>query len=480
MLNPFGRWAPGLADTTPGRSNVIDGVVPLADGAYGPMAQFTTVSGASALAEAPRGHISFPKSDGTYVRVLATSSNWYTQSESGALTSIVSGRAVTGGDNESFCRFGNKLLGTNKSDGFNAYDFEAGSNDGAIADAPAARSVFECGNTVVALDCDGNNRLIQNSAFNDHTNWTDAGADYQPLEGGGALIGGVAVTQGSAFIFQKEAIRFMQFGGGGGGALYSLTLVSDQAGATNEASIVAANSGAFFMDTDGPKFVRPGILPVAIGAQDGIDTWLRDNVSAANLERVEGAFDRFRRIVWWRVPVSGDSTTVYSKIIGYHIDYDKWVRLSVSTSALFSTETPGFVWADLTGTWGSYTQYVWGDRYWQGGAPLFGGLDGDFKLAFFSGTPMAATLETALHQFPKSQYINVLTPITDAGSGTMQVGVADRVGDSLTWSGTSSINGEGDCMFLERGKVAKARLNLVAGTPWTYANGVDHANASGR
>jgi len=481
MLIPFGRWSPGLADTTPGGSRVIEGVIPLADGAYGPMPQFSTVAGAEALAEAPRGHISFPKADGTYVRYVATSTDWYSFSADGSFTSIVSGNSVPPGDRESFLRFGDKLLGTNITDGFRAYDFETATADGTIAAAPAARFAFECGNVVIALDCDGNNQLIQNSASNDHTDWTNGGADYQPLEGGGALVAGVAVSDGSAIIFQREAIRFMQFGGSGGGPLYSLYLMSDQAGAVNAGSVVGAAGGAFFIDTDGPKFVAPGAMPVSIGAKDGISGWLDDNVAAGDLDTIEGAYDRFRRMVWWRVPVSGDSATVFSRMLGYHVDHDKWTRLTVTTSALFSTALPGFVWADLTDTWSTYNQFPWGDRYWQGGEPLFGGFDSDFKLALFSGTPMAATLESSLQQFPQSQYINSVTPITDAASGTMQIGVADRIGAPLTWTvEPSPINDEGDCMFLERGKAAKGRLNLAAGTVWTYASGVDHPNTSGR
>ena len=60
----YGQFAPGLADITPGRSGVLDNVVPLADDSYGPFPQLTTVVGATALDAAPVGIISFPKADG--------------------------------------------------------------------------------------------------------------------------------------------------------------------------------------------------------------------------------------------------------------------------------------------------------------------------------------------------------------------------------------------------------------------------------
>lgn len=477
----FGDFAPGLASTTPGRSAVIDGVVPIADGSYGPMAQLIVVTGADALAEAPRGQISFPTSDGTYVNFVATSSNWYQMDATGGLTSVTSGNNLPAGDNESFERFGNKLLGTNITDGLRAYDFETATDDGAISAAPAARQILVVGDVVVALDCDGDNQLIQNSDINDHTNWTSGSADKQPVENGGALIGGVAVSQGSAIIFQREAIRLMQFGGGGGGPLYSLTLVTENAGAVSAKGIVGVRGGAYFLDTDGFKRIFPGQLPEAIGVANGVSSWFLDQVGSDRLTEVEGAYDRFRQIVWWRFPVTGDSTSVFSRMIGYHIYMNKWVTLTVNTAAIFTTALPGYTYDTMPDlAYDSVDDVAYDDRLWAGGEPLFAGFNSDFKFSTFSGTPQAATLETFRQLLPRSEIITGITPETDASTATVQLGVSQNIYTASSFGTAAAIDDDGIARVNNGGKVAQLRLNVPAGATWTYAKGFSWPNEGAR
>lgn len=474
----FGDFAPGLASITPGRSAVIDGVVPRADGSYGPMAQLVGVSGADALASAPRGFASFPKADGTYVAYVATSSNWYSVGSDGGLTSIVSGHSVPGGDDESFVPFGTKLLGTNTTDGLRSYDFETGTDDGAVSGAPAGRFIFIVGDVVVLLDCDGNNRQIRNSDLNDHTNWTSGSADKQNVPDGGALIAGVAITQGAAVIFQREAIRLMTLGGAGGGPLYSLSLLSKNAGAVSARSVVGARGLAYFLDTDGFK-VSDGASVAPIGEETGVSDWFIEQVGADRLEEVQGAYDRFRQIVWWRFPVSGDSASVFSRMIGYHIFHKRWVTATVNTSAIFTTALPGFTLDDLTDPLEDY-DYTLDDRYFQGGEPLFAGFDGDLKFATFSGGALAATLETYRQPLPSSRLITRITPDTDASGATVQIGVADNINAATTWKTAVSLQASGTAALRGRGKVIQLRQNVPAGETWTFAKGFSWPNEGAR
>lgn len=474
----FGDFAPGLASITPGRSAVIDGVVPIADGSYGPMSQLVTVDGADALAEAPRGYVSFPKADGTYVAYVATSTNWYSVGADGALTSIASGHSVPSGDDESFVRFGDKLLGTNVTDGLRSYDFETSTDEGAVSGAPAARFAFVVGDVVVLLDCDGDNRLIRNSDINDHTNYTSGSADKQPVEDGGALIAGVAVTQGAAVILQRESIRLMRFGGAGGGALYSLSLISANAGAVNARSVVGARGLAFFLDTDGFK-VSDGVSVSPIGEETGVSDWFISQVGADRLVEVQGAYDRFRQIVWWRFPISGDSTSVFSRMIGYHIFHKRWVTLTVNTSAIFTTALPGVTLDDLTDPLEDY-DYTLDDRYFQGGEPLFAGFDADLKFATFSGGALPATLETYRQPLPRSRLITRITPDTDASGATVQLGVADNINTSTSWKSAVSLQASGTAALRGRGKVIQLRQNVPAGETWTFAKGFSWPNEGAR
>lgn len=476
----FGDFAPGLADTTQGRSSVIDGVIPLADGSYGPMPQLVTLSTSVALASAPKGHISVPKSDGTYVRYIATASNWYTVGADGTLTSIASGNSVPSGDNESFIRFGTKLLGTNITDGLRAFDVESGGSTSAVAGAPKARFIFEIGGFIVALDCDGDNRLIRNSDFNDHTQWTvgEGVADSQPVEDGGALIAGGAVSQGLGLIFQREAVSVMAVQASG--ALYSLSLLEKNAGSVGAKSVVFVAGGAFFLDTDGFKFATTGGIE-PIGLAGGVSEWFLEQIDAAELVNVEGAYDRFRRVVWWRYRASGDGSTVYSRVIGYHIYLKKWVTLTVDTSALFTTALPGYTYDTIPDLpYNSSADIPYDDRSLAGGEPLFGGFDSTFKFATFSGTPMAATLETAKSDLGASRMFDRVALIGDGADATLQLGVANRLADSITWKTAVALKPSGTFPIRGRGRVVQFRLNRAAGDSWTSTSGLDNLNEFGR
>lgn len=474
----YGQFAPGLAAWNSVGSAVIDNVLPNEDGSYRPMSAGVTLPTADALPSAPRGQISFPNSVGAYLRFIATGDTWYAMDSEGGLTSIGTGYAVTSGDKESFVRFGSYLIGSNVVDGMRQYNAEIGGSVTAISGAPDARFLFVAANHVFALDCDGNNRLMRNSDANDHTNWTGGLAEYQSFEDGGALIGGCAISQGAALIFQREAVRILTFNTSG--PLYNLTLLANTAGAVSASSIVPISGGAAFMDTDGPKFASStGIVP--LGDKTGVANWFLSQTAAADLVLVDGAYDRFNRTVWWRYRSGSDAADVTSRMLGYHIDSQRFTTATIDTSAIFSTATVGYT-LDTMDSFGPLDtiDIPLDDRFWKGGEPLFGGMDADFKFFTFSGLALAATLETPLIQMPRSMLVNRATPIDDATGGTVELGVADRVGDALTWKSPVELTASGSAPLRGRGRAFKLRRNIPAGAAWSSATGFDYLQEMGR
>jgi hypothetical protein len=440
------------------------------------MPQLVTLSTSDALASAPKGHISFPKADGTYARYIATASNWYTMGADGSLTSIASGHSVPSGDNESFMRFGTKLLGSNITDGVRAYDVESGGSTASVSGAPTARFIFEFAGTVMALDCDGDNRLIRNSDLNDHTSWTPGVgvADSQPVEDGGALVAGAAVSNAQALIFQREAVSLASVQSAG--SYYRLDLLEKSTGSVGAKSVVPVRGGACFLDTDGFKFASAGGVET-IGQDEGISDWFLDQVDASELVNVEGAYDRFRRIVWWRYRASGDGENVYSRMIGFHVYLKKWVTLTVNTSALFTTALPGYTYDTIPDLpYDTSADVPYDDRSLAGGEPLFGGVDEDYKFFTFSGTPMAATLETAKSDIGRTILINRVSLVGDGSDATLQLGVADRLADATTWKSAVSMTASGSFPVRGRGRAIQYRLNRAAGDNWTTTSGIANIN----
>src|SRR6185312_10588608 len=113
---PFGPWEPYRGETSPGRTFDASGVVPQAEG-WGPMSSLSVSSGATALADTPRGVYTLTSNDGTWEVYAATASDLYKMQTDYSFTSVDTGRNLTSGDDWSLVKFGSKLLYTNTTDG---------------------------------------------------------------------------------------------------------------------------------------------------------------------------------------------------------------------------------------------------------------------------------------------------------------------------------------------------------------------------
>lgn len=468
MAYPFGPYRPDVGGPNSGFAKQADSVLPQAAGSggigYGPFPQLVTVAGATALSGAPRGNISLVKQDGTWAVFYGTVSTIEQLSASYGFTSISTGHACTSGDDWSFLHFGSYLLNTNTTDGFRAYNVETPAGNNTVSGAPDARSLFSCNNVVFALDCDGNNRRLQSSGIGDHTAWSSKGANGKTFEDGGALICGVDLKNGAAVVFQDSAMRLIQFGGAPGGSLYTITKIADGRGTVGERSVVSFDGMIFYLASDGfYKFTLGGNEP--IGAEK-VNRWFLSQVAVADLPSVQGAIDPKNKIVAWRYSAT--------KLLCYDWQLQEWFTVTASTSSLSRIATPGYTIDDIDsfGVLDAIT-VPFDDRFWQGGQPVFAALDANYKFATFSGTPMAATLETCVFDSPTHDLINFIVGEDDNSGGTLQVGVSDVLSTSPTFdTAVSRGSRTGRFAVRARGSSMAFRRNMSAGDTWTFANGV--------
>ena len=481
---PFGPWEPDRGETSPGRTFDASGVVPQAEG-WGPMSSLTISSGATALAAAPRGVYSLTSNDGTWEVFAGTATNLYKMANDYSFASVDSSRNLTAGDDWSMAKFGSKLLYTNTTDGLLAYDVEAGGSAAAISAANAPRQIFVVANQVVGLDCldsDGNrnNRLIRTSAFSDHTNWATDGADYQSLEDGGALVGGGAISETAAVVYQGRAMRLMDYSTSEGGAYFALRLIAAETGSIGARSLAFADGRAFSVATDGFYMFTLGGGLVPIGSER-VNRWFLDTVDQSSLSLVQAAIDPLRKIVWWRLKRAVDlSTTVSEIIIGYAWQLDRWVPPAiVQTSYLCKSATPGYTTdtADSLGLLDDIDTPL-DSRFWQGGQPLFAAFDGSFKFGSFAGGAMAATIQSATSNSPVTGLIGWATPIDDAAGGTLALGVKDGLADDITWKPGAAKGRAGRVRLRGRGMNIAFKRSIPANATWTVAKGVDHVQAA--
>lgn len=464
---------------------VANGVLPKPQG-FGPAQQLVTAATATALPAAPRGAITCLKRDGTTVVFGLTATALYQLSATYTFTLVANGYNCTSGDDWSAVQFGNFLLYTNTTDGLWAYNIELGGAPAAITAAGVPREIEIIANMVFAFDCKDtagtrNNRLIRNSDFNDHTDWSGGAADYQPLETGGALLGGFNLRNGAAVIVQEKAMRVLQFGNAGGGALYSLQDVSLERGTVGRKSCVAFDGVLYGISTNGFfRFtLQSGLEYIGAGM---IDEWFLSRVSLANRSKIQGAIDPARKVVLWRYPSDGDpSATVTGNLLGYSWGFpnNPWFTWSANLAYLSRVATAGYTLEELDafGTVDSIT-ISWDDRFWQGGQQVFAAFDSNLKYATFSGASQAATLTTTTQNSPVTTLIGWATGIDDAG-GTLEIGVADALSDALVFKTPAAKVSAGRFPLRARGLNVAFRRNIPAADPtFTFAKGVDHVRAN--
>lgn len=481
MDYPFGPLAPDQGELTPGALMVADGVQPLAEG-YGPHPSLAVSGTASALSGAPRGLLSYTTADGSFEVAGFTVSTLELKAADDTWSVVDSGLGCTSGDDWSAIRFGTKLLYTNTTQGLRAYDVEAGGAASAVAAAKSPRWIFECGNILFGLDCldsagNRNNRLIRSSEQSVHTNWTTRGADYQPLESGGALIWGGKVSDTAAIVLQGEAVKLLQVGNVGS-ALWGIKTIAEGFGPVGAKSCVSFDGKVFWLATDGFRmFSGAGIERIGAGF---IDQYFLGLVDQSDLSLVQGVIDPFRKNVLWRWKRADNaSSVVFEDIIGYNWAFKRWFTLTVQTSYLGYTAVPALTWDALAAsvTWDTY-DVVWDSRFLQGGQPLFGAMNSSYVFGYFSGPALAATLEGAAAANRVTGLVNWAVPADDSDDGTLQIGVKDRLNDTTTWKTGAAKVASGRVPLRGRGKVIAFRRNITAASGWTYAKGVDYIDAN--
>jgi hypothetical protein len=469
---PYGPWRPDVGGPLSGFAKTAEGVVPkkVASGlGYGPFPRLVTAAGAEALPGTPRGNLSLQVPGSGWKQYFATDTTIEEMAADYSWTSIDTGRTPPAGDDVSFCQFGSFLLNSDTVDGYCAYNIVAPAGNNAVSGAPAARSLFTCSNVVFALDCDGNNRRMKSTDIGRYDVFDKGAADGKVFETGGALIGGRDLSNGVALIWQEQSIRVVQFGSGP--STYALTPLTGNRGAVADRTIVAMDQRAFWWDTTGPWMFAGG-APAPIG-ENKINVWAADNIGASNYGSLQGTIDPSRNLVGWRL----DAT----KILLYNWVEEEFSIVKATTTAIAKLATSAITIGDLTGTIGSYT-VPFGNRLWQGSAPLLGGLDADMKFATFSGANMGVTLETCVMNSPTQDLITLATPADDCAVGTLAMGTADSFDEAVTYAageprqpargGATNQRGRGSNISFKR--------QIDPEATWTYIEGVDHINGEGK
>lgn len=474
MMLPIGPYRPDLAETNAGVSRRVVNVNPRRDGSgvsYHPRRSFQIPATAEALPSEPRGGFAVVSRSGQFKGYFGTETALFELRPDYGYDEIGSGYVLPSQDQWGFCQYGDMLLASNGFDGLHAFNIEAGGAVTLIPAAPRAKMLFTAFECVFALDCNGNEYLMRNSAIGDFTNWSTRGAGGQEFPDGEALIGGGTLNDGTAAVLQRAAIHLLSVTGDA--RVYSKVKVADGIGAVSARSIVQAPGALYFLDSSGfYRLTSAGIDPIG---QDKVNRTFVAELGQDALRTVEGAYDPERRQVAWRYKSEAvSSDTVFQNILIYDIAANEFVRVEETTTALLRMSSPALALEDLD-QFGSLDElpYSLDSEAWKGGRPRLAALSDTFRFGFFDGPTLAARLDTATLTNAKSMRFRSVLPTTDAAGVTVSLGLRSRLADSPAWRPPVGTAASGRAPVSGRGKAATLRLQIPAGDLWTYARGVE-------
>jgi hypothetical protein len=309
-------------------------------------------------------------------------------------------------------------------------------------------------------------------------------SDKQDLLGEGGwnqgIVGGL--SSADVAIFQERRIwRGVYIGSP---AIFSFQPVDAGRGTPAPGSIVQAGPIVYYL-ADSGFYAFDGAQAKPIGDQK-VDRTFWADVDVNNLYRITGSIDPVNKIVYWAYPGSQSTGGTPNRILAYHYALDRWSLINAITlEVMVRAMTVGYTLEQLDAFGTLETlPYSLDSRSWTGGAINLAAFDTTHKMGYFSGSSLAATLDTSEASLNDEgmAYVNRVWPKVDATSAQVMVGYRNRLADSIQWGGPSSISTTtGSAGIRSTGLYHRARVIIPAGSYWTHAQGVDFdARAAGR
>lgn len=339
------------------------------------------------------------------------------------------------------------------------------------------RDFLVLGNTSDGTDGHVPNRVWW-SGINDATDFDPDAAtqsDFQTFPDGGwvqKIIDGVEY----GLVFQERTIRRATYVGSP--LVFDFDVIDRRRGTTIPTSVINHGRLTFFISEEG-FFVNDGVQSHPIGAGK-VDRTFLNQFDVANKTAVSVGIDPFNKLVMWSFPGAGATADNPNKVFLYSWQWDRWAEADLMVYAIVQTATQGYtldgldsIGTDIDDT-DVFSESLDSDA-WKGGKLRVAAIDTDFKLAYFTGSNLAAVLDTKEGQLftGKKAMINGFRPLVDGGTVTGQLAGRDLQTDTISFGTETSANGNGEVRIRDRSRYHRARINIAAGGTWTHAQGVE-------
>ena len=494
---PFPDWAPDRSKFDMTVTGTATNVVPMAGlppdpatsgefGGYGPFPTIAPVS--AALAAQPRGAIMVRDDSGDQHIFVGTTTKLYKYNTATLVfddkTTAATTYAVPTGENWSFDKFGLDVIATNKTDG--PYVWTLGSSSTFLAlggSPPLARIVGVMGDFVFLGETSTQSRQLRWSGVNNDAFWTvrQRLSDYQIFPDGDPITGFVGFERGG-LVFQRRAIREV-IPALETDMIFQFRKTAEEHGCIAPSSIIRATDGVFYLSENG--FYRYGTPPVNIG-NNRVNKYFFDDINVGDTLLVQGVADpRYTRVYWRYRSSSHASATTTDKVLVYDYGLDRWSLINVVLSWIIQSSLGSYN-LDTMDSLGNLDTLGMSldDPALSASVPVVAALDTSYKLAFFTGGNMAATLQTGEPQMTpqKRTFVRGFRPVADASGTSGRIAVRDSHGLTQAWKASASASSvTGVIPARASGLLHKFELTIPASTVWTYAHGVEpDARGEGR
>lgn len=475
---PFSAWQPDKYALNTALAGEAKGVLPM-PGGYIPWPG--PVQSSAALATACLGAFTARSSDGTLTVFAGTTTKLYKFTDITAWEDVSNGAYTVPSDEFwSFAQFGQQVIAVNTNDVPQTYTLGSSTDFAALGGSPPTANIVKIvGDFVMMGGINGMPNRVQWSGRNNAAFWTAGSrdSDYQDFPDGGAVRGIAPFGMGRGLIFQEDAIRIFQ--ATNDHMIFEFQRIEENRGLIAPASLVVSGSTAFYLSEDGFYATDGTGQSKAIGV-DVVDRWFQTESETTRLSAVVGALDPVHNRVFWIFPESGNSSAIYTRCLCFDIATGNWTHADINASYIFPGAVAGYT-ADTIDTLLASLGYTletapfsFDARFLAGGSPVLAIFDDEFKLAFFTGDALAATLETADIQLTPGMrsLVRGCRPVTDATDATIAIGSKERVQGTITVGAPSTMNIYGWAPLRSSGRFHRFRMSIPAASEWTHAQGI--------
>jgi len=462
-----GEWKPDNPDF--GNSGLAaTNCVPLTpSGAYGPFPSPVVYS--TALTAAAQGGYFDRDSAANVYNYAGDATKLYRlvgQTETDASRTVGGAYATAVDDWWEMTTWGQTVIATNYTDVPQVITM-GGTNFGALGGSPPnARHIAVLRDFVVLGNVKVSGTPFPNriswSAINNSADWTESSTtqcDHQDLQGPGGWVQKV-IGGDYGLVFQERAVWRMTYVGSP--EIFRFDLIERARGAYAPQAVIGWGQMVFFLADDGFYLIVGGAAAQPIG-EGKIDKYFLNDLQTAYNYKISAAIDPVRKNVMWAYPGSGAVAGVPNKILCYNWVAQKWTIITgISVEAFVRYGAQGYTLEGLDAVSTNLDTLTpsLDSRTWTGGAMTLVGFDSNHKLNTFSGTAMAATVDTGEYELNPGRRTKIIgvRPLVDGQAATVQIRTRNALSDTAGFTASLTADSTGICPFRDNSRYQSIRM----------------------